>query len=78
MVLSAGCPVDQANPAHCPLYGLRPLGLRKRQAWLRGLSLEELQYLVSYHAVCAAEKLSGLTKSLREHPGLISPPTEKT
>lgn len=58
IALSRRCPQTGANPPHCPLFGLRPLSLRERRAWLRGLTLEELEYLETYHVGCAAEKLS--------------------
>ena len=54
--LSAKCPVDGSNPGHCPLFGLRALGVRERRAWLRGLSRADLEYLLCYHACCVAEK----------------------
>ncbi|MBI4624073.1 MAG: hypothetical protein HY736_12765 [Verrucomicrobia bacterium] len=55
--LTKRCPVEHSNPKNCPLFGLRPLGVGERRAWIRGLSLGELEYLVTYHACCAAEKI---------------------
>jgi len=54
--LSKTCPIERMNPPNCPLCGLRPLGARERRTWIRRLSLEELEYLATYHYLCAAEK----------------------
>ena len=54
--LSKHCPIDRSKPGSCPLCGVRSLGVRERRAWVRGLTLDELEYLVTYHACCAAEK----------------------
>jgi len=53
--LSKLCPALHANPAECPLFGLRPLPAPERRAWLRKLSDDELEYLASYHAGCYTE-----------------------
>lgn len=58
IALSRHCPHDGSNPAHCPLFGLRPLSLGERWAWIRSLTHDELAYLGDYHTGCSAEKLS--------------------
>ena len=68
IALSKHCPVDRSNPATCPLCDLRRLDVRARRAWLRGLSLEELQYLVVYHAGCAGEKQRVLARQPKPRP----------
>ena len=68
IALSKHCPVDRSNPDSCPLCDLRLLGLRARRAWVHGLSLEELQYLVLYHAGCAGEKKRVLARQLKPRP----------
>lgn len=57
MNLSKRCPVDRSNPINCPLCDLRLLGARVRRVWVHALTLEELQYLVLYHANCASVKM---------------------
>ena len=56
VTLARFCPVDRTNPDFCPLCELRKLGEPARRAWVHGLTLEELQYLVLYHANCATER----------------------
>jgi hypothetical protein len=56
VVLAKFCPVDRTNPDNCPLCGLRLLAPEARRVWVHGLTLKELQYLVLYHANCAAER----------------------
>ncbi len=64
--LSRRCPVDLSNPGNCPLFGLRPFGIRERRAWIHRLSLEELEYLVCYHASCAAvRRAAGRPRKIR-------------
>jgi len=55
-LLSKTCPVEQSNPRNCPLFDLRPLAARERRAWIRRLTLDELEYLSTYHQLCAADK----------------------
>jgi len=55
-VLSKTCPIERLNPRNCPLFDLRPLGARDRRIWIHQLSLEELEYLTTYHHFCATEK----------------------
>lgn len=50
--LAMNCPVGHCNPADCPLYQVRQLGLPQRLDWFRQLSDEELVYLNAYHFVC--------------------------
>lgn len=76
--LSRRCPIDGSNPDNCPLCGLRVLSLPERRAWIRRLKLEELEYLVTYHACCAKEKKSaivGREKSSGRRPRLSRPLT---
>jgi len=56
IALTMCCPIERANPRACPLFALRPLAVRDRRVWVKHLALEELEYLVTYHACCAAEK----------------------
>jgi hypothetical protein len=66
--LSNHCPVDRSNPDTCPLCDLRRFGVRARRAWLHRLSLDELQYLVLYHAGCAGEKKRVLARQPSPRP----------
>lgn len=50
--LTKRCPATGGNPGDCPLCGVRSLTVRKRQAWMRGLTDEDLDYLVAYHKIC--------------------------
>jgi hypothetical protein len=59
--LSNRCPIEHSNPGSCPLFDLRPLSVRKRRLWIHRLTLEDLEYLVRYHASCAAEKIRATT-----------------
>lgn len=68
LALSKRCPVDGANPGNCPLCDLRPLGLREKRMWIRGLTLSDLEYLVTYHACCAAEKQQALAGKRKTRP----------
>jgi hypothetical protein len=54
--LVRNCPVDGTNPDCCPLCELRVQPLAKRKTWLENLTDEELHYLLTYHATCAAER----------------------
>ena len=54
--LSKTCPIERLNPRNCPLFDLRPLGARDRRSWIRQLTLDELEYLATYHYFCATEK----------------------
>lgn len=57
LALGECCPVKHANPVVCPLFGLRSLSPSAQRAWIEHLSIEELEYLVAYHACCQAETL---------------------
>lgn len=54
--LAVGCPVDQSNPASCPLYEARkkemPERMQLMHEWIHSLTDEELEYLAKYHQVC--------------------------
>lgn len=50
--LTKRCPATGGNPEDCPLCGVRSLPARKRQAWMRGLTDEDLDYLSAYHKLC--------------------------
>lgn len=50
------CPVDERNPAECPLFKLRKQKAEKVAAWIEGLSLDEKEYLLLYHHCCLATK----------------------
>jgi hypothetical protein len=46
------CPVDQCNPADCPLYPLREMDFARRLQWFNALNRSDLEYLAAYHYVC--------------------------
>jgi len=50
------CPVEQCNPADCPLYRLREWDLSRRLRWLNALNRADLEYLAAYHHVCQLAK----------------------
>jgi hypothetical protein len=50
--LSVSCPHDNCNPSFCPLHDVRKLTLEERMKWVRALSDEELEYLITYHQIC--------------------------
>jgi hypothetical protein len=52
------CPVEDCNPAECPLYQLRQMKYTERLEWLNALSEEDLAYLTAYHDVCLNLKLT--------------------
>jgi hypothetical protein len=52
------CPVEQCNPADCPLFPLRQMNYRQRLLWFCALSQTDLEYLAAYHNVCMNVKLS--------------------
>ena len=56
--LTEACPVDQGNPPDCPLHNLRQMKPAVRFAWINNLPEEDLGYLVSYHQICANQKLA--------------------
>ncbi|MFI5357326.1 MAG: hypothetical protein ACHQ4G_08330 [Opitutales bacterium] len=53
--LAQSCPVLPTNPRSCPLYEMRRLRGPEKQGWIRGLTVEQLDYLAAYHETCAAE-----------------------
>jgi hypothetical protein len=55
--VAMGCPVDQTNPADCPLFLIRKMDLPRRIQWLSNLTDEDLTYLASYHCLCLKIKL---------------------
>lgn len=67
--LSRCCPIEQSNPGDCPLCNLRSLGVRERREWIQGLTLEDLEYLVTYHVCCAAEKKRTVNGGQKARPG---------
>lgn len=54
--LSKTCPVEHGNPVECPLSDLRRLDAGQRRKWIQRLTVEELEYLASYHACCSTVK----------------------
>jgi hypothetical protein len=62
LTLSANCPLDHTNPITCPLHDLRRLAEPKRRAWVNGLTLSDLRYLVKYHETCAIERQRALRR----------------
>jgi len=52
------CPVEQCNPADCPLFSLRQKNYRQRLLWFCALGREDLEYLAAYHHVCMNLKLN--------------------
>lgn len=55
--LAMNCPVDECNPADCPLYPVRQLDLSRRLEWFKALTDDDLQYLNAYHFTCMRAKL---------------------
>jgi hypothetical protein len=51
------CPVDQCNPAECPLSAVRKLRPRARFRWFNALDEVDLQHLAAYHYTCMNLKL---------------------
>jgi hypothetical protein len=58
--LAISCPVDQSNPANCPLCNVRKMDLGRRLEWFRSLTDDELVFLNSYHHVCMKHRLQEL------------------
>ncbi len=58
LAIMRACPFQSANPEDCPLYKLREMEPQLRSQWLDALSAADLSYLISYHQVCLATKLS--------------------
>ena len=52
IALTSNCPVDHCNPADCPLFELRRMGLQERVKWFNALGEDDLMYLATYHHVC--------------------------
>jgi hypothetical protein len=46
------CPVEQCNPADCPLFVLRNVDHRQRLHWFASLGKADLEYLAAYHYTC--------------------------
>jgi hypothetical protein len=46
------CPVEQCNPADCPLFMLRKMNPAQRLQWFASLSQADLEYLANYHYAC--------------------------
>ena len=55
--LAKGCPVDQSNPADCPLFAIRQLNRTQRMKLFHTLTDDDLSYLASYHCICMEIKL---------------------
>jgi len=51
------CPVEQCNPADCPLFPLRKMDHRQRLHWFASLDRTDLEYLAAYHYVCMNVRL---------------------
>ena len=51
------CPVEECNPADCPLFALREMGHRERLHWFASLDRADVEYLAAYHYVCMKIKL---------------------
>lgn len=51
------CPLEQCNPEDCPLSSLRQIDSKDRQAWLKALAEDDLEYLAAYHRVCLGIKI---------------------
>jgi len=51
------CPVEQCNPADCPLFALREMDHCQRLHWFASLDRADLEYLAAYHYVCMKIKL---------------------
>ena len=51
------CPVEQCNPADCPLFPLRKMDYRQRLHWFAALARTDLEYLAAYHYVCMGVRL---------------------
>ena len=56
--LTVACPVDECNPADCPLFLLRKMNPRQRRRWVEALDQADLEYLAAYHQVCMNVRLS--------------------
>jgi hypothetical protein len=59
------CPVEQANPADCPLCKVRRLGRARRERWFAALNAEDLAYLAAYHYTCEQLKTARPQPSVR-------------
>ena len=44
------------SPDCCPLCELRALPLSARKAWVDNLTADELEFMLTYHSTCAAER----------------------
>jgi hypothetical protein len=56
--LTEACPVDQCNPADCPLNALREMRPADRLCWFNALSQADLEYLAAYHYACMKVRIS--------------------
>ncbi len=65
--LSQSCPATPSNPRDCPLCDLRPLTAAERKAWIRTLTLDELEYLTTYHTTCYAIKTGVRAVQVKPH-----------
>ena len=54
--LTVACPVAQDNPAGCPLHEIRRLPASTRLAWIKAISVTELQTIVLRHRSCLHTK----------------------
>ena len=52
--LLMGCPYNDCNPRHCPLYDLRKLSVKERLTWEAYLTDEAREVIRQNHMDCVA------------------------
>jgi dihydroorotase-like cyclic amidohydrolase len=57
--LTKACPLGTKNPMMCPLNPVRKRRPSTRANWIESLKDEDLEFLVSYHAVCQKWQKAG-------------------
>lgn len=54
--LCVACPLNQDNPADCPLHTIRHMPVTERFAWVKQASDMRLSELCDHHCSCLTEK----------------------
>jgi len=57
--LAEACPIGPKNPQMCPLYPVRKQRPPFRARWIDSLEREDLEFVATYHQVCAKWQSEG-------------------
>lgn len=60
VALTMACPVEQNNPADCPLNTIRQLPLKERFEWAKSRTPEEAKSIFERHLSCHRQDISTL------------------